>query len=79
MHRFSLLCFYIELADPSSSDSWCSAGVAGVDFGLRYRASGYTLSEVIAAHAWFDIAAGIASYLADPEDNPLGAKVSFLF
>lgn len=57
MRRFSLLCFYIELAVLFSA----------------------ILSEVIAAHAWFDIAAGVASYLADPEDNPLGAKVSFLF
>ncbi|MDD4004984.1 MAG: CPBP family intramembrane metalloprotease [Elusimicrobiaceae bacterium] len=71
-----------HLADPSSSDSWYSAGfacLAGVYFGTRYRANNYTLSEVIASHAWFDIAAGFASYLADPEENPLGAKIRFPF
>jgi membrane protease YdiL (CAAX protease family) len=71
-----------HIADPSSGDSWFSAGfaaAAGVYFGLRYRARNYTLSEVIAAHTWFDIAAGVSSFLADPEDNPLGAKIQFAF
>lgn len=71
-----------HLADPSAAESWYSAGfacLAGIYFGERYRANNYTLSEVIASHAWFDIAAGVASYLADPEDNPLGAKIQFAF
>ena len=37
------------------------------------------LSEVIAAHFWFDAIAGVTLYFTDPENNALGAKVEFGF
>lgn len=53
------------------------AAVAGGWLGWRYQRGGYRLSEPIAAHAWFDIAAGVTVWLLDPASNPLGAKISF--
>ncbi len=53
------------------------ASVAGAWLGWRFQRTGYRLSESIAAHVWFDIAAGVTIWLLDPAENPLGAKVSF--
>lgn len=53
------------------------AAAAGAWLGWRYQRTGYRLAEPIAAHVWFDIAAGVTIWLLDPAENPLGAKVSF--
>ena len=55
------------------------AMAAGLFLGSRFQRRGYHLSEPIAEHFWFDALAGITLYLADPENNPLGAKVEFGF
>lgn len=55
------------------------AAGAGYVLGRRTQANGYRLSETIAAHAWFDIAAGAAIFFADPENNPIGAEISFRY
>lgn len=52
---------------------------AGFYLGGRTQANNYRLSETIAAHAWFDIAAGAALFLADPKNNPIGGSVSFSY
>jgi len=60
--------------------AWAQGGfaaLAGLFLGWRYQRTGYRLAEPIAAHAWFDIAAGLAIFLADPRHNPLGARVEF--
>jgi membrane protease YdiL (CAAX protease family) len=65
-----------------SAQTWESAGmaaVAGLYLGWRYQCTGYRLGEPIAAHFWFDVAAGATAFLLDPADNPLGAKVGFSF
>jgi membrane protease YdiL (CAAX protease family) len=53
------------------------ATIAGAWLGWRYQRGNYRLSEVIAAHVWFDLAAGLTIWLLDPAENPLGAKISF--
>ena len=55
------------------------ATLAGLYLGWRFNANGDRLSESIAAHFWFDAVAGATLYLADPANNPLGAKVEFSF
>jgi membrane protease YdiL (CAAX protease family) len=55
------------------------ATAAGYHLGRRAQANRYRLSENIAAHTWFDIAAGAAIFFADPEHNPIGAEVSFRY
>ncbi len=37
------------------------------------------LAKPIAAHFWYNFLAITTSFILDPEDNPLGAKVSFNF
>ncbi|NLO90792.1 MAG: CPBP family intramembrane metalloprotease [Elusimicrobia bacterium] len=78
----SLLFGAAHMSDPGDSDAWANvafASVAGLFFGWRYQKNGYRLAEEIAGHFWFDVMAGAAVYLADPEENPLGAKVNFAF
>ncbi len=53
------------------------ATVAGAWLGWRFQRTGYRLSEPIAAHVWFDIAAGVTIWALDPAENPLGAKLTF--
>jgi membrane protease YdiL (CAAX protease family) len=65
-----------------SEESWASAGMAalaGLYLGWRYQRTGYRLGEPIAAHFWFDVAAGATVFLLDPANNPLGAKIGFSF
>jgi len=65
-----------------SEESWESAGMAalaGLFLGWRYQNTGYRLGEPIAAHFWFDVAAGATAFLLDPADNPLGARIGFSF
>ena len=53
------------------------AAVAGSWLGWRFQRTGYRLAEPVAAHVWFDIAAGVTVWLLDPGQNPLGARISF--
>ena len=55
------------------------AVLAGMYLGWRVQAKDYRLSQAVAAHFWFDVAAGLTLFLADPDSNPLGAKVEFNF
>jgi len=55
------------------------AALAGTIFGWHYQKRGYRLGEPVAMHVWFDIAAGLTLFFANPEDNPLGAKVNYNF
>ena len=71
-----------HLSDPSSGSSWGQVGfasLAGLYLGWRYQRNGYTLSESVAAHFWFDLAAGLAVFLANPKENPLGAQIQYGF
>ena len=53
------------------------AAVAGLYLGWRYRDEGYRLEKPIAAHFWFDVAAGVTAFVWDPLNNPLGARITF--
>lgn len=55
------------------------AAVAGLFLGWRFQEKNYQLGEPIAEHFWFDAIAGTTLYFADPDNNPLGAKVEFAF
>jgi len=71
-----------HLTQPSDPESWGNAAfatAAGLYLGWRYQRKGYRLSEPIAAHFWFDFAAGLTLFFANPEENPLGAKFDFSF
>jgi membrane protease YdiL (CAAX protease family) len=71
-----------HLDRPREFAAWTNAGfafLAGLYLGWRYQANDYQLSESIAAHAWFDITAGVTLFLVDPENNPLGVKVQFSY
>lgn len=67
---------------PQDLESWGHAGfagLAGLYLGWRYQRTGYRLAQPIAAHFWFDVAAGVALFAASPEDNALGAQIDFAF
>jgi membrane protease YdiL (CAAX protease family) len=53
------------------------AALAGLYLGRLYQLEGYRLSKGIAAHFWWDAAGGLAAFLANPAQNPLGAKVTY--
>lgn len=66
----------------NSGDSWAQVGfasAAGLFLGWRAQENGNRLAESVAAHTWFDIAAGLALFFADPKENPLGAQVKYAF
>lgn len=71
-----------HLSRPGDPESWLDvafAGAAGAFLGWRYQRNGHRLGESIAAHTWFDIAAGLALFFSDPSSNPLGARVGYAF
>lgn len=71
-----------HLTAPRREESWWNAGfatLAGLYLGWRFQRTGYRLSEPVAAHVWFDVAAGLTVFLLDPAENPLGARVKFSF
>lgn len=68
-----------RLNDP---ESWAQVGfatAAGAFLGWRYQRKDYKLAEPIACHFWYDVGVGLALFFADPEDNPLGARLEFRF
>jgi len=66
-------------SDPAVVANALFAFGAGYYFGWRYQQNNYKLAENIAAHVWFDLAAGAALMLANPQENPLGAKIEYAF
>lgn len=60
--------------------SWVNGGVAtlaGIYLGWLFQKNGYRLEESIAAHFWFNVAAGTTLFIMDPANNPLGLKINF--
>ncbi len=55
------------------------ATVAGLYLGHLYQQTNHRLGPPIAAHFWYNFAAMLTSFALDPENNILGAKVSFRF
>lgn len=73
------ICHLTDLKDP---ESWANVGfatLAGLYLGWRFQKTGYRLAEPIAAHFWFNLAAGLTVFFANPKENPLGAKFEFAF
>ncbi|OIN97666.1 hypothetical protein AUJ66_02480 [Candidatus Desantisbacteria bacterium CG1_02_38_46] len=62
--------------------SWAYGGIAtlsGLYLGWLFQKEGYRLEKPIAAHFWFNFAAGTTLFLIDPANNPLGIKMNFSF
>lgn len=62
--------------------SWANGGVAtlaGLYLGWLFQKEGYRLEKPIAAHFWFNFAAGTTLFLIDSANNPLGIRVNFTF
>lgn len=62
--------------------SWTYGGVAtlaGLYLGWLFQKEGYRLEKPIAAHFWFNFAAGTTLFLIDPANNPLGIRINFNF
>jgi hypothetical protein len=55
------------------------ATIAGLYLGHLYQKREHRLGRAIAAHFWYNFAAMMASFALDPENNPLGVRVSFEF
>lgn len=55
------------------------ATVAGFIFGYHVQQNDYRLSEVIAAHFWYNFALLTTTWLHNPKENPLGIGVNFTF
>lgn len=49
----------------------------GYFFGINARNNEYDIRTAIAAHTWYDIAVILGSWIAAPDMNPLGFRVSF--
>ncbi|HIE11404.1 MAG TPA: CPBP family intramembrane metalloprotease [Kiritimatiellae bacterium] len=52
---------------------------AGWYLGSLFQADRHRLARPIAAHFWYDFTVMFAGFLLDPDDNPLGVKVSFRY
>ena len=64
----------------ADGQSWVSGGVAalaGFYLGWLFRHEGYRLQRPIAAHFWFNLAAGTTLFIMDPANNPIGIRVNF--
>lgn len=55
------------------------ATLAGFIFGYSVQREDYKLSKAIAAHFWYDFLSMTTTWLANPNENPLGVQVSFRF
>ena len=66
----------------ASGKSWAYGGIAtlsGLYLGWLFQKEGYHLEKPIAAHFWFNVAAGTTLFLMDPQNNPIGIRVNFSF
>lgn len=78
----SLLFGIGHVSKPTEIESWINGAVAslyGFYLGRLYQKDNYRLERAIAAHFWFNVGAGITLFLLDPENNPLGLKITFTF
>jgi membrane protease YdiL (CAAX protease family) len=55
------------------------ATLAGFIFGYSVQRDDYKLSKAIAAHFWYDFISMTTTWLANPNENPLGVQVEFRF
>lgn len=55
------------------------ATLAGFIFGYSVQKEDYKLSKAIAAHFWYDFLSMTTTWLANPNENPLGVQVTFNF
>lgn len=55
------------------------ATLAGFIFGYSVQREDYKLSKAIAAHFWYDFFSMTTTWLANPNENPLGVQVTFRF
>lgn len=56
-----------------------AATIAGLYLGHMYQRDAHRLSKPIAAHFWYNFLAMTTAFALDPENNPLGAQVTFGF
>ena len=78
----SLLFGIGHITKPTEAKYWAYgilSSLCGFYLGKLYQKNNYKLSKSIAAHFWFDVAAGTTLFLLDPANNPLGLKVTFHF
>jgi len=78
----SLLFGIGHVTKPSEAKYWAYgvlSSLCGYYLGKIYQKNHYHLDKSIAAHFWFDVAAGTTLFLMDPANNPLGLKVTFHF
>jgi len=78
----SLLFGLGHISEPSEAKSWAYGiigSLSGFYLGKLYQNTNYNLEKPIAAHFWFNVAAGTTLFLLDPANNPLGLKVTFRF
>lgn len=58
---------------------FAQAFIAGFVFGNHVQRNNYMLSEVIAAHFWYNFFSSTTTWLNNPKENPLGFRVQFDF
>ncbi len=78
----SLLFGIGHVSEPTEVKSWAYGiigSLSGFYLGKLYQDTNYSLEKPIAAHFWFNVAAGTTLFLLDPANNPLGLKVTFRF
>jgi len=78
----SLLFGLGHISEPTEVKSWAYGiigSLSGFYLGKLYQNTNYNLEKPIAAHFWFNVAAGTTLFLLDPANNPLGLKVTFRF
>ncbi len=78
----SLLFGLGHVSEPTETKSWVNGiigSLSGFYLGKLYQNTNYSLEKPIAAHFWFNVAAGTTLFLLDPANNPLGLKVTFRF
>ena len=69
----------LDLDGDLSGERVLVATLAGLYLGKMYQREEHRLARPIAAHFWFNFAAMMTAFALDPEDTPLGVKVSFGF
>jgi len=55
------------------------ATMAGLYLGHLFQKNDHRLAKPIAAHFWYNFAVMMTSFALDPDNNPLGVKISFKF
>jgi membrane protease YdiL (CAAX protease family) len=55
------------------------ATLAGLYLGHMFQKNKHRLSKPIAAHFWYNFAVMMTAFALDPDNNPLGVKISFRY